>query len=1187
MRQTAADGAPTAVIQSRLLRNPKATLAVGAALLALFLAANALVSYRNLGRVLANDRQATHSRLVLGELQGLLLAAQAAESGGRAYVISGNSSFLAPMRESEAEAARRLARLRDLVVAPSVRKRLPALEAAVASRLASMDDNVEVRRLRGFEAARARMVTGVGRRRMEVLRRTAGELRETEEALLAEREAESAASGRRATLALGVSAFAALCLLAAVSIALRRDLDRRERADAQARESAERLAAIVDSTSQIVWTRTPQGEFLDPQTSWSAFTGGSFEAIRGRGWMDAIHPDDRERVEAGWERALADPGPYAVEYRLRRADGEYRDMAVSAVPVREADGSAREWVGTSTDVTERNRAAADLRRSEARNAAILNTALDCIVAIDATNHVVEWNPAAEKTFGYMREEAVGSELGDLIIPSATVGAHRAGLARYLVTGEGPLLGRRIELTARRKDGREIPIELAIQEIEGSEPAAFSAYIRDIGHRKEAEAAQETHARLANLAADVGLALTRDDTLQATLQECAEALARDLNASVARVWTLDESGEVLELQASAGMDEDVHGSQSRLPVAAHPIGRIARDGVPKVVHLDPDDPSFGEAEWIERGKMVGFAGYPLLLDGRPLGVVGVYSPDPPLAQDALRALATAADAMALGVNRKRAEEQLVRAKGLAEEASRTKSLFLANMSHELRTPLNAILGYSEMLQEEAQDAGVPDFVPDLQKINGAGKHLLSLINDVLDISKIEAGKMELYLEEFDVAALLDEVEATVQPLVAKNGNALRVERRGELGTMRSDLTKVRQCLFNLVSNAAKFTEGGTIGLEVSRERMAGVDSAAPEDWVTFRVTDTGIGMSAEQILRLFQAFTQADASTTRKYGGTGLGLTITRRFCQMMGGDVTVASVPGEGSAFTMKVRAIAPEPPAERETTEDTAEEGSRPTPPTPGTCVLVIDDDPVQRDLMRRFLRSEGFPAEEAESGEEGLRIARRLRPLAITLDVMMPGMDGWSVLAALKADPELRDTPVVMLTMVDDQRRGYAMGATDYATKPVDRAHLTRVLQRHVCVEAPCAVLLVEDDEPTRAVTAAMLRKEGWGVVEAADGVEALRRMEERVPSLVLLDLMMPEMDGFAFADALRANEAWRDVPVVVLTAMELTDEERARLNGRVQSVLQKSGQDIEDVLRQVRDMVVACSTGDDAGTMNVEGA
>ena len=877
-------------------------------------------------------------------------------------------------------------------------------------------------------------------------------------------------------------------------------------------------------------------------------------------------------MSATWDAALGTPGPYEVHYRLRRHDGLYRDVEVRAIPVWEDDGALREWVGTSVDVTERNRAEAGLHASEARNAAILSTALDCIVAIDASSRVVEWNPAAEKTFGYAREEAIGRELPELIIPPALREAHRTGLAHYLATGEGPVIGQRIEVPALRKDGREIPIELAIQRIEGSEPAAFSAYLRDIGHRKAAEAAQETHARLANLAADVGLALTRSEALRETLQRCAEALTRDLGASVARVWTLDDSGGVLELQASAGMDTDVDGSQSRLPVADHPIGRIARDAKPKVVQLDPDDPSFGEPEWIERGKMVGFAGYPLLIDGRPMGVVGVYSPEPPLAQDALKALATVADAIALGVHRKRGEEQLAKAKEVAEDASRTKSLFLANMSHELRTPLNAILGYSEMLQEEAEDQGVPDFVPDLQKINSAGRHLLSLINDILDISKIEAGKMELYVEEFDVAILLAEVESTVRPLVEKNENVLVVERRGDLSVMRNDVTKVRQCLFNLVSNAAKFTQDGRIALVASRERMEGVDSPEPQDWIVFRVSDTGIGMSAEQILRLFQAFTQADASTTRRFGGTGLGLAITRRFCQMMGGDVTVSSVPGEGSAFTIKIRANVDEANPEAVLTDD--DEAARHAAlPAPGTCVLVIDDDATQRDLMRRFLMKEGFPAETANGGEEGLRLARQLRPLAITLDVMMPGMDGWSVLAAIKADPELRDTPVVMVTMVDDQKRGLAMGAADYATKPVDRARLSHILQRYACPDPPCTILLVEDDAPTREVMGAMLRKEGWTVHEAIDGREALDVLERQRPHLILLDLMMPNMDGFEFTATLRRNEAWQAIPIVVLTAKDLTDEDRQRLNGRVQSVVQKSGETLEAVLRQVRDLVVAC--------------
>jgi CheY-like chemotaxis protein len=240
---------------------------------------------------------------------------------------------------------------------------------------------------------------------------------------------------------------------------------------------------------------------------------------------------------------------------------------------------------------------------------------------------------------------------------------------------------------------------------------------------------------------------------------------------------------------------------------------------------------------------------------------------------------------------------------------------------------------------------------------------------------------------------------------------------------------------------------------------------------------------------------------------------------------------------------------------------------------VLVIDDDPVQRDLMRRFLQSEGFPVEAASGGEEGLRLARRLRPRNITHDVMMPDMDGWSVLTAIKADPDLCDIPVVMLTMVDDRRRGLALGAADYLTKPVDRARLTQVLQRHACSEPPCTVLLVEDDTDSRELIGVQLRRDGWVVREATNGLEALEEVGRQVPNLILLDLMMPEMDGFEFADTLRRNEAWRGVPVVVLTALDLTEEDRRRLNGRVQSVVQKSGTTQEELLRQIRDLILAC--------------
>ena len=518
-------------------------------------------------------------------------------------------------------------------------------------------------------------------------------------------------------------------------------------------------------------------------------------------------------------------------------------------------------------------------------------------------------------------------------------------------------------------------------------------------------------------------------------------------------------------------------------------------------------------------------------------------------------------------RRGAEEVVSMAKEAAETANKTKSLFLANMSHELRTPLNAILGYSEMLYEQAVEQKMAEFSSDLKNINGAGKHLLELINNILDLSKIEAGKMELFLESFDVAKMIDDVASTIGPLVEKNANVLRIECAPDVGQMHADLTKVRQGLLNLLSNAAKFTREGKIALVASRERMD------ESDWIVLRVTDNGIGMSSEQIVKLFQAFTQADISTTRKFGGTGLGLALTRRYCQMMGGDVTVQSVPGEGSTFTIKLPAVVgeviPEAPAKA---------GSHSAASATGNghllaaerCVLVIDDDPAQRDLMKRLLNKDGFSIRTAGGGEEGLRLAKQFHPAIITLDVMMPDMDGWSVLAALKADAELRDIPVIMLTMVDDRNRGGTLGASDYLTKPLDRQRLSQVLEKYTSTKAPGPVLLVDDDPAIRSTTRALLEKEGWKVSEAENGRDALARMKQERPCLILLDLMMPVMDGFEFAAQVRKHDEWRLIPMVVLTAHDLNDEDRLRLDGFVEKVLQKESDSLAGVLHQVRALV-----------------
>ncbi|MBI2929180.1 MAG: response regulator [Verrucomicrobia bacterium] len=519
------------------------------------------------------------------------------------------------------------------------------------------------------------------------------------------------------------------------------------------------------------------------------------------------------------------------------------------------------------------------------------------------------------------------------------------------------------------------------------------------------------------------------------------------------------------------------------------------------------------------------------------------------------------------------QQLGDSEKKALAATQAKSAFLANMSHELRTPLNAIIGYSEMLQEEVQDLGQEGLQPDLQKIHVAGKHLLALINDILDLSKIEAGKMTLYLETFDLATVCRDVTATIKPLVERNANRLEVDCPADIGTIRADVTKVRQTLFNLLSNACKFTEKGVIRLRVRRvfSNQCSVGSHGQPlplhtencPLITFEVSDTGIGMTEEQRGRLFEAFTQAHTSTARQYGGTGLGLAISKRFCQMMGGDLTATSEFGKGSTFTIRLPAEVAEPQAE----PVVETKGRAAGPPAQATTVLVIDDEPSARDLIGRFLTKEGYRVETAANGPQGLERARAVKPAVITLDVLMPGMDGWAVLSALKADPELARIPVIVMTVVDDKSIGLALGAAAYLTKPIDWAQLSRALADLRSRLTSQLVLVVEDDPATVEMLERNLRKDGWAAMHAENGKVGLQRLKEKRPALILLDLMMPEMDGFEFLHELRTQSEWRDIPVVVLTAKDLTIEDRARLNGQVSRVLQKGACPLGELLREIR--------------------
>ena len=477
-----------------------------------------------------------------------------------------------------------------------------------------------------------------------------------------------------------------------------------------------------------------------------------------------------------------------------------------------------------------------------------------------------------------------------------------------------------------------------------------------------------------------------------------------------------------------------------------------------------------------------------------------------------------------------QAELETARREAEGANTAKSRFLASMSHELRTPLNAIIGYSEMLIEDAEDSGQTEPVDDLQKILTSGRHLLALINDILDLSKIEAGKMEIFVERFALAPLIDEVRATVAPLVQKNGNRLVVEIGPGVDEIETDKTKLRQNLFNLLSNAAKFTDHGTITLGIAQEA----------DRAVFTVRDDGIGMTEAQIARLFQAFVQAEASTARTYGGTGLGLALVRQFAEMLGGSIRVTSEPGKGSVFTLTLPLVHhPAAPGD-------ADEAGAP-------AVLVVDDDPVARKQIAAVVAEAGYRALAAGDVETGLALARAQRPRVIVLDVIMPERDGWSMLRELRADPRLCDTPVILATVLSDREMGLAFGATDHLTKPVDPRRLVEVLDS-LAGSADRDVLVVDDDAATRALFRRALVREGWTVREASDGERALAQIATRRPGLIVLDLMMPNLDGFETLRTIRSHPDLSDLPVIIATSKELSRSELAWLRAHAGDVVSK---------------------------------
>jgi len=966
--------------------------------------------------------------------------------------------------------------------------------------------------------------------------------------------------------------------------AIFRDITERKENELRIQRSEIYFRRLIENSSDLITIIDEEGKITYQSPSSIHLLGLDVEDLLNRSFLEFLHPDERDAL-AGYLNDFYhnDTDSTELEYRMQNSAGEWRIFQSVLTNLINED-VVNGIVVNARDVTEQHRADERLRRQNEYLATLHDVSLTLMERLELNellkNIIVRAGELLDVHHGYIYTH---DETTHTLKLEAGIGVFEDMVGKQLQKGEGLsgtvwATGETLVLEDYSQwEGRSEQFDVPLRASLGIPLRHGEIVVGVLGLSviDSERIFDPTEVETLGLFAELSAIALDNTQLQVALnEELSERISAEnrLAENQANLRSLIESTQDFIWSIDSNHEIITHNSSMKRAVYAL-NGYKVQQGTNAIRML----PESRQSDWQKRydlafsGKRFSVEDHFADVNGTALDLEITYNP------------IVSADGTITGVSclarditfRKQTEYDLEAARDAAETANRAKSAFLANMSHELRTPLNAIIGYSEMLEEDADESGYDDMVADLQKIQSAGNHLLDLINNILDLSKIEAGRMELYLEEFDVADFIEEVGFTVEPLVSKNGNTFSISVSENAGKVIGDLTKTRQALFNLISNGAKFTENGAVKLTVER-----YSDESGKEWLRYEVQDTGIGMTLEQMQEVFKEFQQADVSTTRKYGGTGLGLTISRRFAQMMGGDITVDSEENVGTTFAIILPAIVedvsgvddvlPQPVSEFRTVRDLNLDQN-------GT-ILVIDDDATVRELLYRTLNSEGFNVTVAESGKIGLGIARENKPDVITLDVMMSEMDGWQVLSELKADPDLQDIPVIMLTMVDNRRRGFALGAADYMTKPIDRKHLLNLLMKYrnnvgdTGALPPGTVMVVEDDEDTRDMLVRTLDKYGWGVMVAKNGQEALDNLHQGIPQLILLDLMMPVMDGFQFISAIKKIPEWRSIPIVVLTAKDLTTEEEAQLNGSVEQILTKQSYTQDDLVNEIRELVVS---------------